>query len=216
MDRAFEVGIPAAWVTGDSVYGDDRRLRLWLEEHKRAYVLAVSGKEYVWMGFQQVRVTELLADLPNDGWIQLSAGDGAKGPRWYDWLLIPINRPLQEGWRRRVLVRRKLDDPSELTAFVAFAPAATKLEMMVHVAGSRWSMEVALEAAKGEVDLDHYEVHSWRGWYRHITLAMWAQALLTVLRATAIEDELRKKGALLPESTRSLEAFRRSRGLSFG
>jgi SRSO17 transposase len=216
LERAFEVGIPAAWVTGDSVYGDDRRLRLWLEEQKRAYVLAVSGKEYVWMGFQQVRVTELLADLPDDGWIQLSAGDGAKGPRWYDWLLIPINRPLQEGWRRWVLVRRKLDDPSELTAFVVFAPAATKLEMMVHVAGSRWTMELALEAAKGEVGLDHYEVRSWRGWYRHITLAMWAQALLTVLRATAIEDELRKKGALLPASTRSLEAFRHSRGLSFG
>jgi hypothetical protein len=39
--------VPAAWVTGDSVYGDDRRLREWLEKRAQAYGLAVSGKEYV-------------------------------------------------------------------------------------------------------------------------------------------------------------------------
>ena len=32
LQRAFDAGVPAAWVTGDSVYGDDRRLRVWLEE----------------------------------------------------------------------------------------------------------------------------------------------------------------------------------------
>src|SRR5262249_17835618 len=46
LERAFGAGMPAAWVTGDSVYGDDRRLRLWLEAQAHAYVLAVSGKEY--------------------------------------------------------------------------------------------------------------------------------------------------------------------------
>ena len=45
LERAFQAGVPAAWVTGDSVYGDNRRLRLWLEAQERAYVLAVSGKE---------------------------------------------------------------------------------------------------------------------------------------------------------------------------
>lgn len=213
LEHAFEMEVPAAWVTGDSVYGDDRRLRVWLEEQERAYVLAVSGKEYVWRGFQQVRVKELLADLPDDSWTRLSAGDGAKGPRWYDWMLIPVNRPLQEGWQRWVLVRRKLDEPAELTAFVVFAPEGTELETMVIIAGSRWTIEVALEAAKGEVGLDHYEVRSWTGWYRHITLAMWAQALLTVLRAASVEKELLKKGAPSPVSTSSMEAFKRSRGL---
>ena len=45
LERAFAAGVPAAWVTGDCVYGDNRRLRQWLEEQERAYVLAVSGKE---------------------------------------------------------------------------------------------------------------------------------------------------------------------------
>lgn len=216
LERALEAGVPAGWVTGDSVYGDDRRLRLWLEEREQAYVLAVSGKEYVWSGFQQVRVKKLLADLPEDGWMRLSAGAGEKGPRWYDWLLIGLNRPLQNGWGRWVLVRRKLDDPTELTAFVVFAPQETDVETMVRVAGSRWTMEVCLEAAKGEVGLDHYEVRSWSGWYRHITLAMWAHALLTTLRAASAAGELLKKRALAPGSTGSLESFRRSRGLSSG
>ena len=47
LQRALTVKAPAAWVTGDSIYGDDRRLRMWLEAQPQAYVLAVSGKEYV-------------------------------------------------------------------------------------------------------------------------------------------------------------------------
>jgi SRSO17 transposase len=214
LARALDAGVPAGWVTGDSVYGDDRRLRLWLEEREQAYVLAVSGKEYVWLGFQQVRIKALLADLPAEGWQRLSAGAGSKGPRWYDWLLLPINPPLTEGWQRWVLVRRKLDEPTDLTAFVAYAPAATDLETLVRVAGSRWTIEVVLEEAKGEVGLDQYEVRSWTGWYRHSTLAMWAHALLAMLRARAVTEEGLKKRGLLPVPTGSLDVFKRSRGLS--
>ena len=50
--QAFQGEVSARWVTGDSVYGDDRRLRMWLEEHAQAYVLAVSGKEYIWLGWR--------------------------------------------------------------------------------------------------------------------------------------------------------------------
>ena len=52
LQRAFDAGITAAWVTGDSVYGDNRSLRLWLEDHHRAHVMAVSGKEYGWRAGQ--------------------------------------------------------------------------------------------------------------------------------------------------------------------
>jgi SRSO17 transposase len=213
LERAFATGVTAEWVTADSVYGDDRRLRLWLEERPQGYVLAVSGKEHVWMGFEQRSIKSLLATLPTAGWQRLSAGDGAKGPRIYDWLLMPLNQSLQEGWRRWLLVRRKIETPAELTAFIAFAPQETELETLVQVAGSRWAIEVTLEAAKGEVGLDHYEVRSWTGWYRHITLAMWAHAFLTVIRAAALDEEGLKKGALLPNPSPSLTDFKRSRGL---
>jgi SRSO17 transposase len=94
LERAFQAGIPAAGVTGDSVYGDDRRLRLWLEAREHADVLAVSGKEYVWLGWPQRQVTTVLAAFPADGWTRRSAGAGAKGPRWYDWYWRPLAAPM--------------------------------------------------------------------------------------------------------------------------
>jgi SRSO17 transposase len=71
-----------------------------------------------------------------------------------------------------------------------------------------------LEAAKGEVGLDQYEVRTWRGWYRHITLAMWALALLTVMRAGTIAVEALKKSRRLSPEASPLAAFRARRGLA--
>ena len=100
---------------------------------------------------------------------------------------------MHPAWRRWLLVRRSVSDPTNLTAYVVFAPRESSLEAMVRVAGSRWTVERCFEEAKGEVGLDHYEVRSWTGWYRHITLAMWAYALLTVLRGAHLPPEEPKK-----------------------
>ncbi len=214
LDRAFTAGVPAQWVTGDSIYGADRRLRMWLEAQLQAYVLAVSGQEYVWLEGRQRQVKTILAALPEEGWGRLSAGDGAKGPRWYDWRWLPVAAPLEPGWRRWLLVRRRIGTPTELTAYVVFARDDTMLDEVVRVAGSRWTIESGFEAAKSEVGLDHYEVRSWTGWYRHITLAMWALALLTGLRAAAIAVEAFKKKRLPRQEESPLAAFKASRGLA--
>jgi SRSO17 transposase len=187
LERARAAQVPAAWVTADSIYGDDRRLRMWLETQEQPVVLAVSGKEYLNVAatWTQRRVSTLLqelTDLPADAWQRLSAGDGEKGPRLYDWYRLPLVPPLQAGFARWCLVRRSLSDPTDLQAYVVFAPEGTELEQLVRVAGRRWTIEVAFEAAKGEVGLDQYEVRSWTGWHRHMTLALFAQALLTVVR----------------------------------
>jgi SRSO17 transposase len=213
LARTFATGVPAQWVTGDSVYGDDRRLRMWLEARPQAYVLAVSGKEYVWLDWQQHQVKRILAALPEDGWTRLSAGDGANGLRWYDWCWLPLADPMEPAWRRWLLVRRRVTDPTELTAYVVFAPQDAVLAEVVRVAGTRWTIESAFEAAKSEVGLDHYEVRSWTGWYRHITLAMWALALLAVLRAGIIAVEAFKKSLVARHNQRSLAVFKASRGL---
>ena len=213
LTRAFDARVPMAWVTGDSVYGNDRRLRVWLEEQDHAYVMAVSGQEYVWRAGRQYQVKRLLAALETEGWSRLSAGDGAKGPRWYDWMWLPLAAPWQRDWRRWLLVRRSLSDLTELTAYVVFAPHETTLATVVQVAGSRWTIERSFEEAKGEVGLDHYEVRSWTGWYRHITLAMWAYALLTVLRAVqGPTKEAPKKMSTQPTPS-SLATFKAARGL---
>jgi SRSO17 transposase len=188
LERALQAGVPAAWVTGDCVYGDNRRLRRWLEEQEQAYVLAVSGKESVEVGEAPRQVKAVLAAVPAEGWTRASAGAGAKGPRWYDWCWLPVAAPPPPHWCRWLLVRRSVEEPTALTAFLVFAPASTTLLEAVRTAGMRWAIASSFEAAKGEVGLDQYEVRSWTGWYRHITLAMWAYALLSVVRAQHLQE----------------------------
>jgi SRSO17 transposase len=192
LARALKAGVPAQWVTGDSVYGNDGKLRRWLEEQRLAHVLGVSGNHYIWVGFRQQPVASVAQQVPRKVWQRLSAGAGSKGPRWFDWAALRL--PYAErGWQRWLLLRRKVDKPTELAYYRVFAPARASLQEMVKVAGTRWAVEECFETAKGEVGLDQYEVRNWSGWYRHITLALLAHAYLTVVRGQAQAKEPLKK-----------------------
>jgi SRSO17 transposase len=216
LSRAFDAGVMLAWVTGDSVYGDDRALRLWLEERKQAYVLAVSGKESVWLRNEQRQIKTILAELPTLGWERLSAGAGSKGYRSYDWRRVEVSAPALEGWKHFLLIRRSISDPSELTGYIVFAKAHTPLTELVRVAGTRWTVEESIQCAKGEVGLDHYEVRSFSGWYRHMTLAMWAGAFLSVIREESGAEVAPKKGSQHQIARSSLASFKASRNLASG
>jgi len=224
LRRALDAGVEAGWVVADSVYGDTRRLGMFLEEREQPYVLALSGKAHVWAGLRQHRVGAVIEALrqgdsaleeAGGSWRRLSAGDGSKGPRLYDWLRLPLNPPIQEGFERWLLVRRSIEDSQELTAYTVFAPEGITLEELTKVAGMRWRVEIGFEEAKGEVGLAHYEVRSWHGWYRHITLALFAHAFLASIRAEGVDIEASQKGGPKPEDTNSLLAFKRKRGLSW-
>jgi SRSO17 transposase len=182
LERALAAGVPCSWVTGDSVYGADRALRRRIEARGGlGYVLAVTGGQR--LGF--ARVDAWAAKLPPEAWHRLSAGEGAKGPRLYDWAYTPYRGGAPPGWEKGLLVRRKLDEPDDLAFYLTLAPEATDLATLVRVAGMRWTIESCFEAAKGEVGLDEYEVRSWTGWHRHVTLAMLAHAYLAVVREVA-------------------------------
>jgi SRSO17 transposase len=189
LERALGAGVPFAWVTGDEIYGGDRRLRLWLEERQVPHVLAVKSTEPLWTraSWRQVAAKTLAAGIAATDWERVSAGEGAKGPRVYHWARVPIRALPEPGWDYWLLVRRSVADPTDLGYYVCFCPAGTPLAELVRVAGTRWAIEESFETAKGEVGLDHYEVRRWPGWYRHITLALLAHAYLTVTRAAAVE-----------------------------
>jgi len=182
LERAHTAGLPFAWVTADSVYGADHALRRWLQEHGLGYVLAVTRAQR--LGFS--RVEERVAGLPATSWQRLSAGDGAKGPRIYDWAYLPYGGDAAPGWENGLLIRRSIAQPNELAFYLTHAADGTALADLVQVAGTRWAIEACFEAAKGEVGLDQYEVRSWTGWHRHVTLAMLAHAYLAVLRKVAV------------------------------
>ena len=192
--RAVAVGVPFAWVTGDTVYGNaigqrSCQLRRWLEEQGLSYVLAVKNNEPLWAdtedGSAQVAARELAQQIPDDRWQRLSAGEGSKGPRLYDWGWLPIGPGSEPDQGRWLLVRRSIVDPEDLAYYTCFGAAETPLAELVRVAGTRWIIEDAFKEAKQEVGLDEYEVRLWVGWYRHITLALLAHAFLAVIRSYA-------------------------------
>ena len=174
LAHAFAAGVRCAWVTADSVYGADYGLRRFIERHGRGYVLAVTSAQRLALK----PVADWLEDVPARAWRGLSAGDGSKGPRLYDWAYLPYRSDAAPGWQKGLLIRRKIKKPVEFTFYLTLSPNETALAELVRVAGARWTIEACFEAAKGEVGLDRYEVRSWTGRHRHITLAMLATPIL--------------------------------------
>jgi SRSO17 transposase len=187
MARAIAAGVPFAWVVGDAVDGSDRRLRRFLEQHERPFVLAVRSNEKLWSVLAgrlgQQTAADLAAALPDAAWRRLSAGAGAKGERLYDWARVRLARRQAPPWDHWLLIRRSHSKPEKCAYYVVFAPAETPLAALARVAGRRWTIEECFEAGKQEVGLGDYEIRSWQGWYRHITLALLALAFLAALRA---------------------------------
>jgi SRSO17 transposase len=193
LARAFAAGVPAAWVSGDEIYGDDGALRRWLEAGNHPYVLAVSCRHPVWQTGTQERADHLIAALPPEAWAPWSAGAGSQGERLYDWACVQVPYASATGTAHWLLARRSLSDPTEVAYYRVFAPTDTPAAEMVRVAGMRWAIEASFEDAKGAVGLDHYEVRRWTAWYRHVTLALLAHAYLEVTRFQATAGQ---KGAL--------------------
>jgi SRSO17 transposase len=190
IERALDAGIPCAWVLGDEIYGSDHKLRAALERREQAYVLMVRSNEQVWAVRAKktgwYTAAELADACPASAWQCHSAGAGTKGERIFDWARVPLARrgppQAQPHWQHWLLIRRNRQDPDDVAYYVVFAPANTSLAMLARAAGLRWTVEEGFEVAKQEVGLDDYEVRSWQGWYRHITLAMLALAFLVAMR----------------------------------
>jgi SRSO17 transposase len=196
LKRAWDAGVSAAWVTGDTVYGSNRPLRTALEMRRQAYAFAVSCQEQVDVSGRRVRVDDLAQERAHSQWQRHSVGNGAKGPRLYDWMRIDLSGPDAEGWQHWLVVRQAISTSGakspDQAFFLVFARTGTPLIEMAEAIGERWSIEQCFEIGKGEVGLDGYEVRSWHGWYRHITLCLLAQAFLALLR---IQSEGSETGA---------------------
>lgn len=189
LRRARDAGLRPEWTVGDAVYGSAPALRADLEAWRWAYVLGIRSTEPVRPATDGGLITrsagDLAAALPAHVWRRLRAGEGSKGPRLYDWALVPLVHLTATTGSHALLVRRSLDNPTDLALFLVFTPRAATLAEIVRAAGQRWQIETGFEAAKQEVGLGHYEVRQWEAWYRHITLALLAYAFLAVVRTRA-------------------------------
>jgi hypothetical protein len=206
-------------VVADEVYGNDGKFWWWLEQHyQQPYLLTVASSHCMFIGEQEHRVKDLAQALPNEKWQCLSCGDGTKGKRIYDWARITVNCSHEHGMKRWILLRRNIEKPDDLlsiTYYQLYAPANTALEEIVLVAGQRWRIEECFAIAKDKLGLSEYEVRSWMGWHRHMTLVIAAQAFLTVLRHQVEPIPVPKKSLHNNGKTlSSMAVFKAARGLS--
>ena len=93
ITRAVAAGAPARWAAGDEVYGNDPELRKGIAGHGLGFVLAVAKDHRIPTAAGPRRAIDLAVCLPAGAWQQMSAGEGAKGPRLYDWALAQTTDP---------------------------------------------------------------------------------------------------------------------------
>lgn len=209
LRRAFEAGVPSKWVVADTVYGTARGLRGWLEEQGCSYVLAVPSTKGTYYEGRQRQARKIAQSLSEEAWARASAGTGSKGERLYDWACLTLPDPDPAGEESRagrwLLVRRGIEDPTELAYYLAYGPPRTSVEELIRIAGRRWQVEDCFGAAKGEVGLDEYEVRKWDGWHRHVTLCLLVHAYLAMLRSVAEREEgMRTTSEEKPEEKKGL------------
>jgi SRSO17 transposase len=182
IQRAQAAHLPIRWVVADTVYGHSPGLRQWLQAQDYAYAMAVPSIEVICV---QTSAGTLLADvgsiahhqLRHRDWQRLSQSLGTKGERLFDWAILPWMQAGTADGHHFLVIRRCLDDPNTLAYYLVFAPLSEPLVTIVQAIGARWHIEEDLETAK-DLGLDQYEVRSFLGWYRHLTLVLLACAFL--------------------------------------
>jgi SRSO17 transposase len=195
LQRAMAAEVPAKWVAADEVYGSDYQFRRCCEQLGLGYVVAISSATHLYLNGRRTKVSDHVPDIPQDAWQRLSCGAGTKGERFYDWALVTWLSPDHEEFRRGWLIRRSISDPTDVAHYFTHGPQEAPLEKVLQIAGRRWTIEECFEQAKQLTGLNEYEVRSWIGWYRHITLSMLALAMLVAIRAQARTSSQRKKAS---------------------
>lgn len=189
ITAAVKAAVPTRWVAADEAYGNNTRLRGELRKLRLGYVLAVSCDHLVPIDGAKIRcrADRLAADLPATAWTRRSAGDGSKGPRFYDWAWLAdvgVDGDPSDDGRHSLLIRRN-HTTGELAFYRCWAPGPVTLAQFVRVAGVRWIVEESFQAGKGQVGLDQHQVRRWTSWHRFTTLALAALAVLAICTADA-------------------------------
>lgn len=201
--------IPFRWVVADAQYGRIPTFLDGVAATGKWYLAEVPASTKVWEGEPVVEpagrgsmgrprkhprvatgvpkaqeVRQLAAQLPARAWRRATIKEGSKGPIEADFAFRRVTRarrghPGLTGW---LILRRSLQGNKEIKYFLSNAPASCPSAILVRISGLRWPVETALEEAKGELGMDHYETRTWRGWHHHMTQTFLAHHFLVRLR----------------------------------
>lgn len=201
--------LPFFWVAADALYGDSPAFRDGVATTGKYYFTAIKENSLIWSTPPKVHipkwsghgrhptrlrlkdtrkhpvvVKELVKKIQKQDWVRAVLKEGSKGPIVCDFAFLRVSEsrsglPAGELW---LIIRRNLDDPTEVKYFYSNAPASIPLAELIRVCGMRWPIETIFEEAKGEVGMDHYEMRSWIGWHHHMLLVSLAHHFLVRLR----------------------------------
>lgn len=201
LTDAVDAEVPFGWVAMDGGYGQYAQIRNWCAARRLPYIAAVcSTLPLGQIGASPRRrpitcAKDLLATLGEGDFERRSCGEGAKGQRFYDWAFVELAGNLRvkdeipaDGFTHTLLVRRPVDDPADLTFFLAHAPAATPMPVLVVGAGTRWKIEEDNRTEKDLLGLDHYQVRTWTAWHHNIVICMLAHAFLAAQQARLVRE----------------------------
>jgi SRSO17 transposase len=206
LKNALERGaLPSQWVAADALYGDSPAFRDGIAVLEKWFFVEVRCNTRLWLEKPEVwgppwkgrgrkptrlqlknpaqlptQVDELAQQLPKDTWVRARIKEGAKGPLVCDFACVRIfevrdGLPGQELW---LVLRRNLEDPTEIKYYFSNAPADLDPLELVRLSGMRWPVEIIFRAGKVEVGFDHYEMRSWLGWHHHMLFAFLAHLFL--------------------------------------
>jgi SRSO17 transposase len=186
LGHALELGIRAAIVTGDEVYGG-HDLRRLIRGLGLGYVLAVRSNHVAALtSGRTVTAGQAAAKIPARAWQRMPTGTGTKGIRDYDWAMIAVTGDDtpgdQEEGHSALLVRRHRYS-KELSYYRCWTPQPVPLRRLISVATARWRIEEDHQQAKQTSGLDKGQVTCWNSWHRWTALSLLAYIFLTIAAA---------------------------------
>jgi len=178
-----------SWVTADEAYGRDPSFKKNLEKNDQQYVLAIPKSNKIQIGLRRLSANKWSDMIFLNDWSKLSCGEGNKGKRLYNWSILERSEKCQnKGFKRYLLIRQSLTNKEDLAFYAVFCKEDMTLQEIINVAGARWSVEECFKIAKGQTGLDQYEVRTFKGWYRHITLSIFAFTILIISQGILLEQ----------------------------
>jgi SRSO17 transposase len=201
--------LPFFWVAADALYGDSPAFRDGVAATGKFYFTAIKDNTLIWCTppkvhvpkwgghgrpptrlrlsdkrKQPIPIEQLVQKIQKQDWTRAVIKEGSKGPIVCDFAFLRVTEargglPAGELW---LVVRRNLDDPTEIKYFFSNAPVSTPLQEFVRISGMRWPIETIFEESKGEIGMDQYEMRSWIGWQHHMLLVALAHHFLVRLR----------------------------------
>src|SRR6266566_7930361 len=186
IERAHALGIRAAFVAGDEVYGG-RELRRGIRRRGMGYVMAVRANHAVTAGSGRTVTAAAAAGLiPVRAWHRMRTGSGTKGTRHYDWAVLEVtsdDTPEGHGDGHSVLLARRHRYTGQLSYYRCWTPGPVPLSKLIAIASARWKIEEDHQLAKQATGLDAGQVIRWKSWHRWTAICLLAYTYLAIAAA---------------------------------